>query len=562
MLNQTSVAYNLEKRCKGLARIIKARRAPPWPCPPTPELPVKHVADALVECYLRTSESVYRVLHIPTFMREYEAVWDVNNNPNRGPDPAFLVQLKLVLAIGASTYDLTFSLRPFAMRAVYEAQTWLAAPEFKSRLGFPWLQTSVLLLFAREATGTGEDMVWASAGTTLRMAIYMGLHRDPGGLGPRTTTPLVAEMRRRLWNTILEVALQSSLDSGGPPLISVDDFDTEPPGNFDDEQLMCESGEDNPTPKPEDQFTQTTLSIALRKMLPQRLAIAKYLNDLASRSTYAETLKHDADLRAASKTLNRTLNACKSTSLQTGGPSDLSLRALDLLLRRYFLSLHLPFLAPALTETAFAYSRKIVVESALRIWRAVFPAPASPSLLPGPNIATADGGVGDLLTQRAISGSALLRTAAVQGFVSIAIEFKTLLREEEGLGLGGRPVELRPDLVAALQDYKVWAWRGLEAGETNTKGYLVACMIVAQVEGIRRGEGDEGTAKLVIAAADEGVQRCLELLTAVVASGESQEGGGALEGVGAGMEVGMEDWDYMVSIMGLAPLSMRIGTDV
>lgn len=145
MRDKASKASELEKRCKALGRVIKARRVPAWPCPPTPELPARAVADALVECYLRTSEALLRVLHIPAFKREYEAIWDVNSS---APDPAFLVQLKLVLAIGAPNYDSTFSLRPWAIRSVYEAQTWISAPEFKSLLGISSLQTSVLLLLA------------------------------------------------------------------------------------------------------------------------------------------------------------------------------------------------------------------------------------------------------------------------------------------------------------------------------------------------------------------------------------------------------------------------------
>ncbi|KAK3297791.1 uncharacterized protein B0H64DRAFT_416719 [Chaetomium fimeti] len=498
--DNASKALKIEKRCKALGRLIKSRRSPPWPCPPTPHLPVRTVADALVECYLSSSETVLRVLHIPSFRRDYEAVWD----PSNTPDPAFLVQLKLVMAIGATTYDDTFSLRPCAMKWAYEGQTWLSAPEFKSRLGLPALQSSILLLLAREATGVGEDMVWATVGTTLRLAMYMGLHRDPEGLGPKTTTPLVAEMRRRLWNTVLELALQSSLNSGGPPMINLDEFDTEPPGNFDDDQLPGQEGE-APVPRPSGQFTQTTMAISLRSLFPQRLAIVKCLNDLSSTGSYTDTLKLDAELREGYKTLTRSLQACRGPEK---GPSDLELRVVDLLLRRYFLALHLPFFACALQETMFTFSRRVVVESALRLWRAVFPVPLSMS---------ADANTDwDPLQRIAISGSGFFRIVAIQGFVAIAIELKSLLKEEESFGLG--PVELRPDLVAMVQDYKVWSWRSMETGETNTKGYLVACMIYAQVDAMRRGMSDEDTVAYVVKSAEDSEEECLALFEQIDAS--------------------------------------------
>ena len=85
-------------------------------------------------------------------------------------------------------------------------------------------------------------------------------------------------------------------------LVSIDDFDTMPPGNFDDEQLttatVAEQDTQKPLPRLDGVFTQSSVMVALRGTLPQRLAIAKFLNDLSSRGTYEETLRLDADLRA------------------------------------------------------------------------------------------------------------------------------------------------------------------------------------------------------------------------------------------------------------------------
>lgn len=529
--DETSKAFTSQNRAKAIGKIIKSRRSPPWPCAPTPELPARGLADALVEGYLRTSESIYRVLHIPTFRRDYEAVWD----PANIPDPAFLVQLKLVLAIGAPVYDSTFSLRPLALRWVYEAQTWLSAPEFKSRLGIPSLQTSLLHLLAREATGVGEDMVWSFVGSTLRTAMYMGLHRDPEGLGPRTLSPLTAEMRRRLWNTILEIALQSSLNSGGPPLIGLDDFDTEPPGNFDDEQFT--SPDDHPSPRPPGHRTQTTVAVALRAMLPQRLAIAKYLNDLSSRGAYPDTLALDADFRAAYRALGRALHAASAGPQR---PPAFERRYLDLLLRRYLLSLHLPFLAASWSDAAFAFSRTAAVDSALKMWRAAFPAPLSPPRPDGDGDGDGEGGQdGDLLARLAICGSGFFRTVAVQAFVAIAVELKTLLREDEG---SLASAELRPDLLVVMEDVKVWSWKALLAGETNAKGYLIACMAGAQVEGLRRGLDGEAAARLLIREVEEAGERSAALLEGMLSGQVGEQGvpGELLP------ELGVEHWDFMV----------------
>ncbi len=403
------------------------------------------------------------------------------------------------------------------------------------------LQANILLLIAREAVGVGEDMCWAAVGSTIRMAMYMGLHRDPEALGPGMTTALGAEMRRRLWNTLLEIALRSSVNAGGPPLISLDQFDTEPPGNFDDDQLTGAEG-DVPIPKPDGQFSQTATAIALHRMFPQRLAIAKYLNDLSSRNSYAETLRLDAELRNAYKILSSTLQAYKTPRSQGQGqcPSDHELRTIDVLLRRYFIALHLPFFPAALKEAEFAYSRRVVIESTLRLWRAVFPAPLSATSDPVTD--------NEPLARVAVSGTGCFRLVAVQGFIAIAAEINTLLKEDMGLGLGPL-AEVRQDLLVALEDYKIWSWKAIENGETNAKGYLVSCLINAQVEAARRGLGKEETLSFVVSEGEAAEERVLAFLEEVERKGRLPEVRTEVvdDEMAVTPELGLEDWDYMVS---------------
>jgi len=75
------------------------------------------VSDDLVDCYLRTLENVFRIVHVPSFRRDYESLW----GPDPKPDPAFVILVKLILAIGAAAYDDAFSLRKSAIHWVYEA---------------------------------------------------------------------------------------------------------------------------------------------------------------------------------------------------------------------------------------------------------------------------------------------------------------------------------------------------------------------------------------------------------------------------------------------------------
>ncbi|OIW27604.1 hypothetical protein CONLIGDRAFT_655445 [Coniochaeta ligniaria NRRL 30616] len=540
---EASSAWSGIERCKSLARIIKAQRAPSWPSPPTPELPNREICDALVDYYLQTTESIYRILHIPTFRRNYEALWA---SGVASFNTAFLVQLKLVLALGASLYDKRFSLRALAVRWVHEAQVWVAGPKYKSRLDIQSLQTNLLLLLAQERMGNGGDSIWISVGALLRKAVYMGLHRDPARLPPRTA--FAAEMRRRLWNTILELTLQSSLTSGVPPFITLADFDTAPPGNFDDDQLVAG-----------DQVMAVSITIALRKTFPQRLAVVKFLNDLASSGTYEKTLRLDAELRTAYKALGRTLQAYSCSSTRPA-PSQFEIRVVDFIMHRYLSALHLPYFGPALHETAYAFSRKVVVESSLKIWRAACPSSSSSSSLslaaiahqfPAPSSSEWDEH-DQLLPRLAVCSSGFYPTVAIHAALLIAVELRTQLQEEENL-LG--PAMLRPDLFSVLDDAKAWCLRVLEAGETNVKGYLLMSVVTAQIEGLMRGLGKNDVAELMVKAAENVEEKCLPILRGISAALCQVEGageGGAVDGLqqaslaapGEAME---EDWGFMTA---------------
>ncbi|KAJ5110451.1 hypothetical protein N7532_000986 [Penicillium argentinense] len=501
--SETSNTMRNLQRCKYLGKVIKAKRTPAWPCPPTTELPPKEIADVLIDNYLRTFESVYRVLHIPTFKREYESLMSTET-----PNMSFMVQLKLVLAIGATIYDDHFSMRVSAIRWIHEAQTWISEPEFKSRLGIPFLQTQILLILAREIVGVEGAMVWVATGELIRVAVHMGLNRDPTFL-PKLSS-FSREMRRRLWNTILEIALHTSMESGGPPMISLEDFNTQPPSNLDDEALDYEDA----TSEPETVFTQTSVPLALRKMFPLRLAILKALNGIAAHAGYEDTLRMDAELRSSYRFLCRTLQGYKSSDRQNA-PSEFQTRILDFLYRRYLSSLHMPFFGAATRANQYAFSRMVVVEASWTKWHTIFPfSPSRGSIKFDEKFIPSKP---DDLTRLALCSSGTFRTNSIQAAFLIAAELKALLQEEDSLGTKSLP----PHLVSTLEEAKRLSLRSIEAGETNVKGYLFLCLVHAQVEGLIRGISRTELPELVIRAADEAEERCLRILEANVQSLDS-----------------------------------------
>lgn len=519
----SSKASSNMSKCKSIGRLIKARRAPSWPVYPTPDLPPKDLADKLIERYIFTSESIYRVLHIPSFKRALDDLY----SPGAVRDTAFVVQVKLALAIGAVTHDESFSLRSSAIRWIYEAQTWLWKPEYKSRLTIPILQTNLLLLLARDVVGVGGDLVWISAGSLMRTAIYMGMHIDPSRLPKRST--YAAEMRRRLWNTILEIVVQSSMTAGGPPLLSLDDFNTEPPGNFDDEQLLSES----PHVKPEDQFSQTSVAIALRKAFPIRLAIVRLLNSLNARGSYEETIKMDGELRAVYKNVRQSLEACCSSAGPS--PSTFSIEVVDFIMRHYMSALHIPYFGSSLGDTRYAFSRKVIVDTCLKLWAAVYPAR---NARPGTGPTETD------LSRLDACGSSFYRFVAMQSCLFIAAEIRTQSQEEAGLG----PASIRPDLLSILDEMTDWTLACIRTGKTNIKGYIFATLVSTEVKALLAGVDKAEVPGILLRATEEAEDVCLEILNKMADKQQGAEAAGCeMELTDTPADVG-DGWGFMVGL--------------
>ncbi|KAF7934013.1 uncharacterized protein EAE97_008374 [Botrytis byssoidea] len=474
----TKAAIGLHK-CKTLGKLVKTRRAPLWPTPPTwPDLPSKENADILVDCYLRTIETIHRVLHIPTFKNNYEAIWTSNGNP----DTEFLVQLKLIFAIGSATFDDQFSLRASAVRWVYEAQTWISEPEFKSRLTIKSLQTEILLL---------------------------------------------------LWNTILELMLQSSMDSGGPPLMSLTDWDTESPANFNDDELLSTDA----LPRPENEFSQTSLAIILGKTFPVRLAIAKSLNDCSAVNTFEEATRLDTELRSSYKALCQDVQEFNSTNGPL--PPQFGIDMLNIIMLRYLSFLHIPFFVSALQSPTYTSSRKVVLETSLKIWHMVH------SIKLDKESQAHEEFIEDsqrCLSRLTICGSGLLRTVATQAGFVIATEIKTQLQEETSLG----PISLRPDLLDALQRAKTWNMRCIEAGEVNVKGYLFICLAIAHIDALRHSQVGEKLAASIVSVAEKALDECAEVLEKMATHGLNETESLSKMSLATPTEL-MADWDFMMT---------------
>lgn len=185
------------------------------------------------------------------------------------------------------------------------------------------------------------------------------------------------------------------------------------------------------------------------------MAIARFLNDIhADRPTYQETLRLDAELKVAYKSLSQTLRGFQGQQ----GPTEFELKIMEFFLSRYFLALHLPFFGPALNDAAFAYSRNTVIETSLKLWKVI-------------------SGTGDM-ARLSLCAYGALRSVPSQACLVMAIELRAQLAVDEAALVPPSP---RPDLLATLQSGRDWMFLRIKAGETNIKGHLAMWALIVRI---------------------------------------------------------------------------------
>ncbi|KAL7807267.1 hypothetical protein V8C26DRAFT_439420 [Trichoderma gracile] len=475
----------LLQKCKSMARSLKAGR--PSRCLSSLNFdlnpPPREVADKMTALYFQSFELTHRILHQPTFWKVYERFWS-------SPESAsakLRLQVLLVIAIGsslASHGEVDAGLRNMARQWIYAAEVWLSGPLEKDRLDISGIQIHCLVMLARQIFSIGGDLVWISSGSLIHRAMQIGLHRDPKHL-PNMSV-LQMQLRRRLWATILELVVQSSLDSALPPRISFDEFDTEPPANCNDQDI------EEPVavlkPHSRERFTGTSLQLILLDSLPTRLRILSLLNGLHSELSYLDVLDLTADILEACRRSNAFFRKNKGC-----GVTPFHHNLVDYLLRRFLIPLHCPFAHKARTNPLLNYSLKVSLDTAMAI---IYPEP--------------DEGFSNLMA----IGGGLFREGIRYATSIISLE---LLAQTEAHYMDGAQGNLHSisHLKKAMEEMMSLSLERVRQGETNVKNHMFLSMIMAQADAMERGESSE---LRIAKSARDSVSTCLELLQSSLGS--------------------------------------------
>lgn len=345
-------------------------------------VPSRKIADRLLQFYLDTFETTYRILHVPSFLKQYAEYW---SNPQK-PDVTFVAQLLAVMAAGSRFYSKSLvpdewdSHETSAMKWIMAVQSYMSCTFVSNDIDLRILQTQTLLLVARLAIAGDGDVAWASLASLIRSAMTMGLHRDPTRFR-KATTPFWSELRRRLWTTIVEIDLKLSLDRGVPPSVDLDECDCDAPSNWDDSELY-ETMESNPAPLSTARYTRNFYQCLLAKSLELRYRIAKKINTLRFDLSYDDTLRMSEDLFRAMKNASDLFDDNASGINPADATRHRFAQSLHLfIIRKFLLALHRPFCLSVVRLPKCSYSRKVCLENSLEILSQMELPPATDAVL-------------------------------------------------------------------------------------------------------------------------------------------------------------------------------------
>ncbi|KAM5493198.1 hypothetical protein McanMca71_005393 [Microsporum canis] len=97
-------------------------------------------------------------------------------------------------------------------------------------------------------------------------------------------------------------------------------------------------------------------------------------------------------------------------------------------------------------------------------------------------------------------------------------------------------------------DAKAWSLKCIQAGETNIKGYLLTCVIVAHVEALLKDPTKDLIAKLLVNAIEDASAKSLSILDGMEIPNQAENPvGGLSEILLHNVNEMADDWGFMVA---------------
>ncbi|KAG9518616.1 hypothetical protein KCU93_g8342, partial [Aureobasidium melanogenum] len=283
-------------------------------------LPPQGDADQLVAFYLDNYEHLHRIVHVPTFKKQYHDFW-LSDQPR---SPAIASLIMSIMAVSASAPPIGERYQDMASRWSVSVDEWLRQQSPK-RYELVHYQVLCLSYLAKRMNQIHKKLFWTESSNLLQRAILDELPYNDSV--SRSEDVFKVEMRRRIWHVIRELELQNSYEFGLPTLLHNIDCNLGAPANIDDEELD-ECCTQIPKSRSADDYTQSSYQIISARSWSLRLEISRRLSSpaIADPMTYDDVLRDlglqpltrlREDLMLASLTLTRVvlLQSPGSTSI-------------------------------------------------------------------------------------------------------------------------------------------------------------------------------------------------------------------------------------------------------
>ncbi|KAF3769429.1 hypothetical protein M406DRAFT_343692 [Cryphonectria parasitica EP155] len=309
------------------------------------------------------------ILHMATFMREYEAHW-------RDPSRANFIWLGLLFSI-LSISMLAFhqhgeppeyegiSESLFQLYRIRTAQCLLSGDIAKC---LPYTVEALRFNATAELNRRDDNQrgLWLMSGVVVRTAVNMGYHRDPGHM--QGISAVQMEYRRRVWLSVIGMDSIASFLGGLPRTLSDTYSDTMEPRNLHDWELS-EDIAVLPPSRPLTEATPVTYMIVKGRLFRALGRVADF-NSLPSPGSYETVLDIDRTVQEAYHSVPPFMRFPPAAdgngglSLSLAGITNVSLLALY---HKGMCSLHRTFLAKGRTEGLYSFSRQRCTSSALAL---------------------------------------------------------------------------------------------------------------------------------------------------------------------------------------------------
>ncbi|KAB5547355.1 fungal-specific transcription factor domain-containing protein [Coniochaeta sp. 2T2.1] len=204
------------------------------------ELPPRQLARALCEYSFNCATCILRSVHVPSFYRMFDSIYDMPSQIYSGEQRRFLGLLYAVLALG-SMYDVDENdpSNPdhYAVAMDQGFKFYTSARLFLHDLtecrDMVTLQALVFIIHFLQATSNLSEC-YTFVGIALRSALRMGLHRH---LPHVHMTPIDDETRRRAFHVIQQMDIFLSTTIGLPLVLQDKDIDQPLPTEVNDEYI-------------------------------------------------------------------------------------------------------------------------------------------------------------------------------------------------------------------------------------------------------------------------------------------------------------------------------------